>query len=83
MHSRHRMQQERNLNKSLYTMKAIKRIAEVILTIIGCLAFVMLTAEADTIGMQMLCTIGSVSILYICIKLMEIIDPEIFEEEEV
>ena len=52
-------------------MKAIKRIAEVILTIIGCLAFVMLTAEADTIGMQMLCTIGSVSILYICIKLME------------
>ena len=83
MLSRHRMQQERNLNKSLYTMKAIKRIAEVILTIIGCLAFVMLTAEADTIGMQMLCTIGSVSILYICIKLMEIIDPEIFEEEEV
>ena len=83
MHSRHRMQQERNLNKSLYTMKAIKRIAEVILTIIGCLAFVMLTAEADTIGMQMLCTIGSVSILYICIKLIEIIDPEIFEEEEV
>lgn len=83
MHSRHRMQQERNLNKSLYTMKAIKRIAEVILTIIGCLAFVLLTAEADTIGMQMLCTIGSVSILYICIKLMEIIDPEIFEEEEV
>lgn len=64
-------------------MKAIKRIAEVILTIIGCLAFVMLTAEADTIGMQMLCTIGSVSILYICIKLIQIIDPEIFEEEEV
>ena len=83
MLSRHRMLQERNLNKSLYTMKAIKRIAEVILTIIGCLAFVMLTAEADTIGMQMLCTIGSVSILYICIKLMEIIDPDIFEEEEV
>ena len=55
-------------------MKAIKRIAEVILTIIGCLAFVLLTAEADTIGMQMLCTIGSVSILYICIKLMEIIE---------
>ena len=64
-------------------MKAIKTIAEVILTIIGCLAIVLLTAEADTIGMQMLCTIGSVSILYICIKLMEIIDPEIFEEEEV
>ena len=62
-------------------MNAIKRMAEVVLTIIGCLAFVMLTAEADTIGMQMLCTIGSVSILYICIKLMEIIDPEIFEEE--
>lgn len=81
MHSRHRMQQERNLNKSLYTMKAIKRIAEVILTIIGCLAFVLLTAEADTIGMQMLCTIGSVSIIYVCIKLIEIIDPEIFEEE--
>ena len=81
MISRHRMQQERNLNKSLYTMKAIKRIAEVILTIIGCLAFVLLTAEADTIGMQMLCTIGSVSIIYVCIKLIEIIDPEIFEEE--
>ena len=59
------MQQERNLNKYLYTMKAIKRIAEVILTIIGCLAFVLLTAEADTIGMQMLCTIGSVSIIYV------------------
>ena len=81
MLSRHRMQQERNLNKSLYTMKAIKRIAEVILTIIGCLAFVLLTAEADTIGMQMLCTIGSVSIIYVCIKLIEIIDPEIFGEE--
>ena len=64
-------------------MKVIKRITEVILTIIGCLAFVLLTAEADTIGMQMLCTIGSVSIIYVCIKLMEIIDPEIFEEEEV
>ena len=64
-------------------MKVIKRIAEVILTIIGCLAFVFLTAEADTIGMQMLCTIGSVSILYSCIKLIQIIDPEIFEEEEV
>ena len=64
-------------------MKVIKRIAEVILTIIGCLAFVMLTAEADTIGLQMLCTIGSVSILYICIKLIQIIDPEIFEEEQV
>lgn len=83
MLSRHRMQQGRNLNKSLYTMKVIKRIAEVILTIIGCLAFVFLTAEADTIGMQMLCTIGSVIILYICIKLIEIIDPEIFEEEKV
>lgn len=64
-------------------MKLIKRITEVILTIIGCLAFVFLTAEADTIGMQMLCTIGSVIILYICIKLIEIIDPEIFEEEKV
>lgn len=64
-------------------MKAIKRIAEVILTIIGCLAFVLLTAEADTIGMQMLCTIGSVSIIYVSIKLIEIIDPEIFEEEGV
>ena len=83
MLSRHRMQQERNLNKSLYTIKAIKKIAEVILTIIGCLAFVMLTAEADTIGMQMLYTIGSVSIIYVCIKLIEIIDQEIFEEEEV
>ena len=64
-------------------MKAIKRITEVILTIIGYLAFVMLTAEADSIGMQMLCTIGSVSIIYVCIKLIEIIDPEIFEEEKV
>ena len=40
-------------------MKAIKKITEAILTIIASIALLMMTAEAETIGMQAICTIGS------------------------
>ena len=83
MHSRHRMQQERNLNKSLYTMKAIKKITEVLLTIIASIALLMMTAEAETIGMQAICTLGSIAVLLVSCKLIKRIDPDLFKEEEI
>lgn len=42
-------------------MKAIKKITEVILTIIASIALLMMTAEAETIGMQAICTLGSIA----------------------
>lgn len=84
MHSRHRMQQGQNSNnKSLYTMKAIKKITEVILTIIASIALLMMTAEAETIGMQAICTLGSISVLLVSCKLIKKIDPDLFKEEEI
>lgn len=84
MHSRHRMQQGQNSNnKSLYTMKAIKKITEVILTIIASIALLMMTAEAETIGMQAICTIGSIAVLLVSCKLIKKIDPDLFKEEEI
>ena len=84
MHSRHRMQQEQNLNnKSLYTMKAIKKITEVLLTIIASIALLMMTAEAETIGMQAICTLGSIAVLLLSCKLIKKIDPDLFKEEEI
>ena len=44
-------------------MKAIKKITEVILTIIASIALLMMTAEAETIGMQAICTLGSIAVL--------------------
>jgi len=41
----------------------------------------MMTAEAETIGMQLISTFGSMTVLYICYKLIERIDPNIFKEE--
>ena len=84
MHSRHRMQQGQNSNnKSLYTMKAIKKITEVILTIIASIALLMMTAEAETIGMQAICTLGSIAVLLVSCKLIKKIDPDLFKEEEI
>lgn len=84
MHSRHRMQQGQNSNnKSLYTMKAIKKITEVILTIIASIALLMMTAEAETIGMQAICTLGSIAVLLVSCKLIKRIDPDLFKEEEI
>ena len=70
-------------NKSLYTMKAIKKITEVILTIIASIALLMMTAEAETIGMQAICTLGSIAILLVSCKLIKKIDPDLFKEEEI
>ena len=42
-------------------MKAIKKITEVLLTIIASIALLMMTAEAETIGMQAICTLGSIA----------------------
>ena len=42
---------------------------------------VMMTAEAETMKMQLVCTFGSMAVLYICYKLIERIDPDIFKEE--
>ena len=84
MHSRRRTQQGQNLNnKSLYTMKAIKKITEVILTIIASIALLMMTAEAETIGMQAICTLGSIAVLLVSCKLIKKIDPDLFKEEEI
>ena len=84
MHSRHRMQQGQNSNnKSLYTMKAIKKITEVLLTIIASIALLMMTAEAETIGMQAICTLGSIAVLLVSCKLIKKIDPDLFKEEEI
>ena len=84
MHSRRRMQQEQNSNnKSLYTMKAIKKITEVILTVIASIALLMMTAEAETIGMQAICTLGSIAVLLVSCKLIKRIDPDLFKEEEI
>ena len=84
MHSRRRTQQGQNLNnKSLYTMKAIKKITEVLLTIIASIALLMMTAEAETIGMQAICTLGSIAVLLVSCKLIKKIDPDLFKEEEI
>lgn len=63
-------------------MKTIKKITEGILTLIACFALVMITAEAETIGLQVVCTLGSAGVLYVCCKLMQKIDPDIFKEDE-
>ena len=64
-------------------MKAIKKITEVILTIIASIALLMMTAEAETIGMQAICTIGSISVQLVSCKLIKKIDPDLFKEEEI
>ena len=68
---------------NLYTMKAIKKITEVILTIIASIALLMMTAEAETIGMQAICTLGSIAVLLVSCKLIKKIDPDLFKEEEI
>lgn len=72
-----------NLQINLYTMKAIKKITEVILTIIASIALLMMTAEAETIGMQAICTLGSIAVLLVSCKLIKMIDPDLFKEEEI
>ena len=64
-------------------MKAIKKITEVILTIIASIALLMMTAEAETIGMQAICTLGSIAALLVSCKLIKKIDPDLFKEEEI
>ena len=61
--------------------KTIKKITEFLIALIAAIALVMMTAEAETIGMQFICTFGSMAVLYICYKLIEMIDPNIFKEE--
>ena len=61
--------------------KTIKKITEFLLALIAAIALVMMTAEAETIRMQLACTLGSMGILYACYKLIERIDPNIFKEE--
>ena len=64
-------------------MKAIKKITEVILTIIASIALLMMTAEAETIWMQAICTLGSIAVLLVSCKLIKKIDPDLFKEEEI
>ena len=64
-------------------MKAIKKITEVLLTIIASIALLMMTAEAETIGMQAICTLGSIEVLLVSRKLIKKIDPDLFKEEEI
>ena len=64
-------------------MKAIKKITEAILTIIASIALLMMTAEAETIGMQAICTLVSIAVLLVSCKLIKMIDPDLFKEEEI
>ena len=64
-------------------MKAIKKITEVILTIIASIALLMMTAEAETIGMQAICTLCSIAVLLVSCKLIKKIDQDLFKEEEI
>ena len=64
-------------------MKAIKKITEVILTIIASIALLMMTAEAETIGMQAICTLCSIAVLLGSGKRSKKIDPDLFKEEEI
>ena len=61
--------------------KTIKKITEFLIALIAAIALVMMTAEAETMRMQFVCTFGSMAVLYICYKLIERIDPNIFKEE--
>lgn len=63
-------------------MKTIKKITEIILTLIACAALLMMVAEADTIGMQLACMFGSFGILYICCRLLAKVNPELFKEDK-
>ena len=55
----------------------------VILTIIASVALLMMTAESETIGMQAICTLGSIAVLLVSCKLIKKIDPDLFKEEEI
>lgn len=61
--------------------KTIKKITEFLIALIAAIALVMMTAEAETMRMQLISTFGSMTVLYICYKLIERIDPDIFKEE--
>ena len=61
--------------------KTIKKITEFLLALIAAIALVMMTAEAETMRMQVISPFGSMTVLYICYKLIERIDPNIFNEE--
>ena len=61
--------------------KTIKKITEFLIALIAAIALVMMTAEAETMRIQLLSTFGSMTVLYICYKLIERIDPNIFKEE--
>lgn len=63
-------------------MKTIKKITEIILTLIACAALLMMVAEADTIGMQLACTFGSFGVLYICCRLLAKVNPDLFKEDK-
>ena len=61
--------------------KTIKKITEILIALIAAIALVMMTAEAEIMRMQLISTFGSMTVLYICYKLIERIDPNIFKEE--
>ena len=64
-------------------MKAINNILDVILTIIASIAWLMMTAEGETSGMQAICALGSIAVLLVSCKLIKKIDPDLFKEEEI
>ena len=64
-------------------MRLIKNITEGLLIVIAVVALIMMTAEAETIWSQIICTLGSGGIFCACGKLLKKIDPEAFKEEEI
>lgn len=52
-------------------MKTFKKLAEVILTVIACGAFILMMSEANNAHYQILVTGGSAAVIYVCYRLLE------------
>lgn len=51
-------------------MKSIKTIIKVSVTLLACVSFVMMTAEAKSVAMQLAVSGGSALVLAICAKIL-------------
>jgi len=64
-------------------METIKTIVKVIATIVACLAFVLMTGEAENANLQLLWSGGCLFVLWLSCKAMVWADPSLLEDEEV
>lgn len=61
-------------------MKTLKSITKAILIVIALLSFVMMTAEAQTMEMQFVCTTGAAATLLLSTRLLDKLG--VFDEED-